>query len=426
MKARQLAILSILFIGGCASSLDVQPLLQQFDDTAQDVRAVITDEHAQKMLESADAKRAEAGALVDAGKKKEAVPVIEQALADARLALDIDQAMATAKRADKCRLEVEQARTKYSEALYVLQQTEEFVGKEVDVELEEPTADSGTALPASTLQPETFPPAAMSDIDAQWSGWRAAATDRKVAVGDLESRYKAAVAATQAEKVEPAVLDQSRYVAGRTVQSLEARVRGADNEKVCADATDQMAKYSDARAEALQATIELEQGLKANLRDELDLARKEAKDRQDELYKSLQAMEGQFASVRRDARGTIVSLADILFDFDKATLKRDVEFNLVKIATILNQYPEMKVVIEGHTDAVGTDEYNLGLSQRRAQAVHEFMIAQGGVAAGRLTFEGFGESRPVSDNETDEGRQKNRRVDLVIQDAAPKQETAKP
>ncbi len=422
MSARYLAILSIL-LTGCASSIDVQPMLQEFDDTAKDVRAVVTDEHAQKMLESADAKRAEAGALVDAGKKKEAIPVIEQAMSDARLALDVEEAMAAAKRADKCRLEVEQARTKYSEAVYLLQQTEEFVGQEAELETEEPTAETGTPLPASTLQPETFPPAAMSDIDAQWQAWRVAANERKVAVGDIESAYKKAVAATQVEKVEAAAVDQSRYLAGRAVQSLEARVREAANEHVCAEATDQMARYGDARAEALQATIELERGLKANLRSELDQARKEAKDRQDELYKSLQQMEGKFASVRRDARGTIVSLADILFDFDKATLRRDVELNLVKIATILNQYPEMKVQIEGHTDAVGTDEYNLGLSQRRAQAVYEFMIAQGDVAQARLNHEGYGESRPVADNDTEEGRQKNRRVDLVILDQKP--ETAK-
>jgi outer membrane protein OmpA-like peptidoglycan-associated protein len=131
-------------------------------------------------------------------------------------------------------------------------------------------------------------------------------------------------------------------------------------------------------------------------------------------------MEGKFATIRQDARGTIVSLADILFDFDKATLRRDVEFNLVKIATILNQFGEMSVLVEGHTDAIGTDEYNLGLSKKRAQAVSDFLASQG-VDAKRLSWEGYGKTRPVADNDTDEGRQKNRRVDLVIQDAnAPK------
>jgi len=148
----------------------------------------------------------------------------------------------------------------------------------------------------------------------------------------------------------------------------------------------------------------------------LDQLRAEAKTRQDELYNALSQMEGKFASIRRDARGTIVSLADILFDFDKATLRRDVEFNLVKIATILNQFGEMKVLVEGHTDSVGSEEYNLGLSKRRAQAVYDFLVTQG-VTASRMTWDGYGESRPVADNDTEEGRQKNRRVDLVIQDA---------
>ena len=126
-------------------------------------------------------------------------------------------------------------------------------------------------------------------------------------------------------------------------------------------------------------------------------------------------MEGKFASIHREARGTIVSLADILFDFNKATLRRNVEFNLVKISTILNQFGEMGILIEGHTDSIGTEEYNLDLSRRRARAVFEFLVSQG-VDENRLSSEGYGESRPVADNSTDEGRQKNRRVDLVIQD----------
>jgi OOP family OmpA-OmpF porin len=76
----------------------------------------------------------------------------------------------------------------------------------------------------------------------------------------------------------------------------------------------------------------------------------------------------------------------------------------------------MNVLIEGHTDAIGTDEYNLGLSQRRAKAVYDFMIDQGDVEERRLQWAGYGESRPVAPNETDADRQKNRRVDLVIQD----------
>jgi outer membrane protein OmpA-like peptidoglycan-associated protein len=232
----------------------------------------------------------------------------------------------------------------------------------------------------------------------------------------VESAYRRSAEQTQAEKVDAATAAHHRYLAARAVQSLECRVRTETNERVCLTATEQMAAYGDAREGALRATLELERALQDDLRRDLDQLRAEASTRQDELYNALSQMEGKFASIRRDARGTIVSLADILFDFDKATLRRDVEFNLVKIATILNQFAEMKVLIEGHTDAVGTDEYNLGLSQRRAQAVHDFLVSQD-VKADRLSWEGYGESRPVADNDTDEGRQKNRRVDLVIQDA---------
>ena len=87
----------------------------------------------------------------------------------------------------------------------------------------------------------------------------------------------------------------------------------------------------------------------------------------------------------------------------------------MRVATILNQFPEMKIRVEGHTDNIGRAEYNLELSQRRAQAVHDFLDAQG-VAAARMSVEGFGLTRPVADNDTPEGRQRNRRVDLVIEE----------
>jgi outer membrane protein OmpA-like peptidoglycan-associated protein len=172
---------------------------------------------------------------------------------------------------------------------------------------------------------------------------------------------------------------------------------------------------ASATDDARQGTLELERGLREDLRNELEKTRQEAADRQNQLYQALQQIQGKYAQITRDARGTIISLADILFDFNKATLKRDVEFSLVRVATILNQFPEMKIAVEGHTDNVGTAEYNLDLSKRRAQAVADFLASQG-VSADRMTVAGYGMTRPVADNSTEEGRQKNRRVDLVVQD----------
>jgi len=418
MRARLLSTLIVpIFFCGCAASVDVDSMLKDYDNYENDVREVATDPQAIKTLDGGQAKRAEAGALAGKGKTKEAVPMVEEAMADARLASEMDQMHGASSRAEGCRVEVEKARTKWSEAIFILAQTEEFVGKDApDAKLEPVTSPEATPLPASTLAPDSFPPPAVGDVTAQWTTWRKVASDRKVMAADLENAYEKSVAATQAEKVDAATATHYRYLAARATQSLECRVRAEAEERVCLEATQQTAAYADGREKALRATLELERTLQADLRRDLDQLRAEAKTRQDELYNALSQLEGKFASIRRDARGTIVSLADILFDFDKATLRRDVEFNLVKISTILNQFGEMKVLVEGHTDNIGTDEYNLGLSKRRAQAVLEFLVSQG-VVESRLSSEGYGESRPVADNETDEGRQKNRRVDLVIQDA---------
>lgn len=418
MKARFLLCLLIPVLAcGCAGSIDVESMFHDFDRYDEDLKAVAEGQTVKQALESGRQKRAEAGALAERGKEKEAVPLVEQALADARLALEMQKMDAAARRAQQCRMAAELARTKWLEALFVLEQTEEFVGREAAIARRGPeSVQEATALPPSTLAPEEFPPETFSEILGQWTAWRQAARERKVAAADLENAFSRNRAQTQAEKVTEAAMAHHTYLAARAVQSLECRVRAQADERACLDATTLAARFGDASAEALRATLDLERNLQSDLRRELDQLRAESKTRQDELYNALSQMEGKFASIRRDARGTIVSLADILFDFDRATLRRNVEFNLVKIATILNQFAEMKILIEGHTDSIGTEEYNLDLSKRRAQAVYEFLASQD-VDQGRMSWDGYGESRPVADNSTDEGRQRNRRVDLVIQDA---------
>lgn len=410
-----IALLCLAFSCGCGGGIDVRPLLQDFDRYENDLEVHDVSAQAAPLLEDGRQKRGEAGALVDAGKNAEALPLAEDALADARLALEMERMNAASRRADACRLEVEQARAKWEEALFALEQTEGVAGRKANVVRRMPDAPKRVPLPATTLGGEgTEPPA---DARGAWDRWRGAARDRGVAIADLRSAFERSDEAAHAEKVEPALAEHQNYVAGRTAQALEYRVRAAAHEEVCAQAAKEIGDLADARSDALRATLDLERGLQKGLRDELDQLRAEAKSRQDELFDALSQMEGKFASIRREARGTIVSLADILFDFNKATLRRDVEFNLVKIATILNQFGEMGILIEGHTDSIGTDEYNLELSRRRAKAVFDFLVSQD-VAESRMTWEGYGESRPVAENDTDEGRQRNRRVDIVIQDAA--------
>jgi len=105
--------------------------------------------------------------------------------------------------------------------------------------------------------------------------------------------------------------------------------------------------------------------------------------------------------------------ADALFDFDSSKLRPESVNILDKAVDWLNEFPTVTGVIEGHTDSVGTDAYNQGLSERRAKAVYDYLVSKG-IDASRLSWKGFGESKPVATNETAEGRQLNRRIVLVL------------
>jgi len=105
---------------------------------------------------------------------------------------------------------------------------------------------------------------------------------------------------------------------------------------------------------------------------------------------------------------------DVQFDFDKSTIKKGYDKDINDLAKVMKDYPDLNVVIEGHTDNVGTAAYNKKLSQRRANAVKKYMVEQDGINANRITAEGFGFDRPIASNDTDEGRQKNRRVEAAV------------
>ena len=112
-------------------------------------------------------------------------------------------------------------------------------------------------------------------------------------------------------------------------------------------------------------------------------------------------------------RGLIVTLGDVLFDTGRAGLKPGATSNLNKLVAFLNQYPDRTVVIEGYTDSVGGEDYNQGLSERRADSVKSYLAEQG-VSSIRLSALGKGESDPVAGNDSAAGRQQNRRVEVII------------
>jgi outer membrane protein OmpA-like peptidoglycan-associated protein len=123
----------------------------------------------------------------------------------------------------------------------------------------------------------------------------------------------------------------------------------------------------------------------------------------------------QIAEVERPSEGELVVILrdKILFDVDEYSLKVGAEDNLREIADILVKYPDFDIIVEGHTDNTGTENYNQWLSEKRAQAVADFLIATG-VGSVRIQILGYGELRPVASNGTPEGRQQNRRVEIHI------------
>ncbi len=111
--------------------------------------------------------------------------------------------------------------------------------------------------------------------------------------------------------------------------------------------------------------------------------------------------------------GSTFVLKDILFEFDKSTILQQSYFELMRLMSLLNTYPEMRIEIGGHTDAKGSESYNLRLSENRAKAVAEYLISKG-ISEKRLQFKGYGKTHPIDTNETEEGRANNRRVEFKI------------
>lgn len=126
-------------------------------------------------------------------------------------------------------------------------------------------------------------------------------------------------------------------------------------------------------------------------------------------------MEKEIAELnaKKTERGLVITLGDVLFDVNEAELKSGSERNVRKIADFLKEYPERKALIEGFTDSTGSESYNQMLSERRAEAVRRFLIANG-VSSNRISARGYGETNPVASNKTAATRQLNRRVEIVI------------
>jgi outer membrane protein OmpA-like peptidoglycan-associated protein len=155
---------------------------------------------------------------------------------------------------------------------------------------------------------------------------------------------------------------------------------------------------------------------RASTQADLDRAAKEkaqAEAEKAELRAQLLTQFNAILQTRDTARGLIVNMSDVLFDTAKSSLRPLAREKLAKVAGIVSGHPGLRLDVEGHTDSVGSDDYNQGLSEHRATSVRDY-LTQEGMAASSVTTRGFGKTQPVASNETAAGRQQNRRVELVI------------
>lgn len=145
------------------------------------------------------------------------------------------------------------------------------------------------------------------------------------------------------------------------------------------------------------------------------LARAEAEKRAAQAQADL----AKFASVKEESRGTVITLSGgVLFASAKSELLPTAQLKLNTVAdALMKQDPDSKMVVEGHTDSQGGEAYNQDLSQRRAQTVRDYLVGRG-VAADRVTAQGFGPSRSIADNKSPEGRANNRRVEIIVAKSA--------
>jgi outer membrane protein OmpA-like peptidoglycan-associated protein len=171
----------------------------------------------------------------------------------------------------------------------------------------------------------------------------------------------------------------------------------------------EQARAAKAQADAARAQAEAEA---AEARAKAAEANKSAEDA-NAVRERLRTQLNSVLQTSETARGLIVNMSDVLFDTGKYTLKPTTQVSLAKVAGILEAYPGLKVQVEGFTDSVGSDEFNQTLSDKRAETVRDFLVAQG-VSENNITAQGFGKNNPVADNSTSSGRQQNRRVNMVV------------
>ena len=211
--------------------------------------------------------------------------------------------------------------------------------------------------------------------------------------------------AALAQHKPPEVVNHLAYLALRHADAGQARVDEARARQDVAGANDERNRVLlEARAREAH-----------NAQSQAQAAQSQAQQAQQQLASAQQQL--QEMQAKQTERGLVLTLGDVLFDTNKATLKSGADQRVDRLASFLQKNPNERLIIEGYTDSTGSEEYNQELSQRRAQAVADALVTRG-VPASRYQVVGRGPAFPLATNSTAEGRQQNRRVEIVFSDQA--------
>ena len=251
---------------------------------------------------------------------------------------------------------------------------------------------------------------------------REAEAARVAAQADSErlTREKDAQAASSQAEADRVKRDNDARMTAASVEADRARRENDARTDAAATEADRLKLENVASASAAASEVDRlkreNEAQRAASQADLDSAAKQTAQLQADKVELRIQLLSQFNAIlqtRDTARGLIVNMSDVLFDTAKSSLRPLAREKLAKVAGILSGHPGLRLAVEGHTDSVGGDDYNQQLSEQRGESVRVYLTDQG-MAAGSVTARGFGKTQPVASNDTAEGRQQNRRVELVI------------
>jgi len=218
-----------------------------------------------------------------------------------------------------------------------------------------------------------------------------------------------ALAAQRQEEARIATEREAAAAAGKAEAEAKAAQEAKRQAELVAAKEAQMKAEADAAAAKAKAEADALTAKEEAARADAERTRQAAIALRTQLLEQL----NRILETRDTPRGLVVNMADVLFDFGKYELRPEAREKLAKLSGIILAHPGLNLAIEGHTDNVGTDEVNQKLSEQRAESVRIYLIGQG-LEQTNVTAQGFGKTTPVADNSTVPGRQKNRRVEIVV------------